>query len=100
MNLLSGQRAHQWKLAFAFGLVHGLGFANGLRELGLSSSHVIETLLAFNVGVEAGQLLVVVAVGLALWPLMRRPAIVGRIQRWGSLGIGGMAAVWLVERLA
>ncbi len=51
LNLMPGQRRHQWALAFGFGLVHGLGFANGLRELGLSSTHFIETLLAFNLGV-------------------------------------------------
>ncbi len=100
LNLLSGQRGHQWKLAFAFGLVHGLGFANGVRELGLSSSHFVETLLAFNLGVEAGQLLVVAGWGVLLWPLLRRPAMVARIQRWGSVGIGAMAAVWLLERVA
>ncbi len=100
LNLLSGRRAHQWKLAFAFGLVHGLGFANGLRELGLSSSHCIETLLAFNLGVEAGQLLVVALAGLLLWPLLGRPIAVMRVQRWGSVSIGAMAAVWLAERLA
>ena len=100
LNLWSGGRGHQSKLAFAFGLVHGLGFANGLRELGLSSVHFIETLLAFNLGVEAGQLLVVAAAGLLFWPLLRIPAVEGRIQRWGSVGIGALAAVWLVERLA
>ncbi len=100
LNLLSGRRGHQWKLAFGFGLIHGLGFANGLRELGLSSSHFIETLLAFNLGVEAGQLLVLLVVGLLLWPLLRQPALVGRLQRWGSVSIGVIAAVWLVERLA
>ncbi len=100
LNLLSGRRVHQWKLAFVFGLVHGLGFANGLRELGLSSSHFIETLLAFNLGVEAGQLLVVAVAGLLLWPVLRRPIAVMRVQRWGSVSIGAMAAVWLLERLA
>lgn len=100
LNLWYPRRGHQWKLAFAFGLVHGLGFANGLRELGLSSTHFIETLLAFNLGVEAGQLAVVGAAGLLLWPLLHRPVLVGRIQRWGSVGIGAVAAVWLVERLA
>lgn len=100
LNLLSGRRHHQWKLAFGFGLIHGLGFANGLRELGLSSSHFIETLLAFNLGVEAGQLVVVAGVGLLLWPWMARTGFVVRVQRWGSIAIGGMAIVWLAERLA
>ncbi len=100
LNLWAGRRGHQWKLAFGFGLVHGLGFANGLRELGLSSSHFVATLLAFNLGVEAGQLLVVLAAGLLLWPLLHQAALVGRIQRWGSIGIGAVATIWLAERLA
>ena len=100
LNLWRGKGSYQWKLAFGFGLIHGLGFANGLRELGLSASHFIETLLAFNLGVEFGQLAVVIAVGVLLWPMMRSERAVSAIQRWGSLGILVLASVWLVERLA
>ena len=100
LNLRGSESRHQWKLALAFGLIHGLGFANGLRELGLSSSNFVETLLAFNLGVEAGQLLVVALAGLLLWPLARQPVALGRIQRWGSVSIGAVAAIWLVQRLA
>ncbi len=100
LNLMPGQRRHQWALAFGFGLVHGLGFANGLRELGLSSTHFIETLLAFNLGVEAGQLIVVLAATLLLWPLLRSAVLADGLRRWGSVGIGAMAALWVVERLA
>ena len=99
MNLWRGKGAYQWKLAFGFGLIHGLGFANGLRELGLSSSHFIETLLAFNLGVEFGQMAVVVAVGVALAPVLRKERAVSVIQRWGSVGILLMACGWLVERV-
>ena len=99
MNLWRGKGAYQWKLAFGFGLIHGLGFANGLRELGLSSSHFIETLLAFNLGVEFGQMVVVVAVGVALAPFLGREQVVRLIQRWGSVAILLMACGWLVERL-
>ncbi len=99
MNLWRGQGRYQWKLAFGFGLIHGLGFANGLRELGLSSSHFIETLLAFNLGVEFGQMAVVVAIGVALAPVLRRERLVSLIQRWGSVAILLMACVWLVERV-
>ncbi len=99
MNLWRGKGTYQWKLAFGFGLIHGLGFANGLRELGLSSSHFIETLLAFNLGVEFGQMAVVVAIGVALAPVLGRERVVGVIQRWGSVGILLMACVWLVQRV-
>lgn len=99
MNLWRGKGAYQWKLAFGFGLIHGLGFANGLRELGLSSSHFMETLLAFNLGVEFGQMAVVVAVGVALAPVLRSQRAVAMVQRWGSVAILLMASVWLVERI-
>ena len=52
LNLQTRIQWSQWKLAFIFGLIHGMGFANGLRELGLSQTYFIETVLAFNVGVE------------------------------------------------
>jgi len=70
-----------------------------LRELGLSSSHFIETLLAFNLGVEFGQMAVVLAIGVVLAPVLRRERVVSLIQRWGSVGILLMAWGWLVERV-
>lgn len=98
--LRSREPKHQWKLALGFGLVHGLGFANGLRELGLSSDNFIGTLLAFNLGVEFGQVAVVVVVGLLLWPLLRSTVAVDRIQRGGAWVNLVLASVWLVERVA
>lgn len=99
LNLRGGEGKQAWKLALGFGLIHGMGFANGLRELGLSSSHFIETLIAFNLGVEFGQMAVVLLVGLLLWPVLHNTQWVRKIQRWGSLAILLMACVWLVERL-
>ena len=99
LNLRGGEGRQSWKLALGFGLIHGMGFANGLRELGLSSSHFMETLVAFNLGVEFGQLVVVLAVGLLLWPMLGNDRVIRLIQHWGSLGILLMACVWLGERL-
>jgi len=99
LNLRGGEGRQSWKLALGFGLIHGMGFANGLRELGLSSSHFIETLVAFNLGVEFGQLVVVLAAGLLLWPVLSNERVVSLIQRWGSISILLMACVWLAERL-
>jgi len=99
LNLRGGEGRQSWKLALGFGLIHGMGFANGLRELGLSSSHFIETLVAFNLGVEFGQLVVVLAAGLLLWPVLSNERVVRLIQRWGSISILLMACVWLGERL-
>lgn len=99
LNLRRGEGRQAWKLALGFGLIHGMGFANGLRELGLSSSHFIETLVAFNLGVEFGQMAVVLLFGLLLWPVLNHAQWVRRIQLWGSLAILLMACVWLIERL-
>jgi hydrogenase/urease accessory protein HupE len=86
--------------AFAFGLVHGLGFASVLRDLALPRARLVPALLGFNVGVELGQLAFV----LAAWPLVRwlhaRPAIDARIARPLSLGIGIAGAVLCVTRIA
>ena len=51
--------SHRWMLTFAFGFVHGFGFANVLRDLGLPSQGLVSSLLAFNVGVEIGQVVIV-----------------------------------------
>lgn len=100
LNLRGGEGRHAWKLALGFGLIHGMGFANGLRELGLSSSHFIETLLAFNLGVEFGQMAVVLLAGVLLWPALKNERAVRTIQHWGSLAILLIAGVWLAERVA
>ena len=66
-NLVVRDVSGRWKLTFAFGLIHGFGFANILREMALPRETLVPSLLMFNVGVEAGQLCVVVLA----WPLLR-----------------------------
>lgn len=88
----------RWLLTFAFGLVHGFGFAGALRDLGLQHAPLGWALLGFNLGVEAGQLAVVAAfVPLAWWLRTRRAYRVVGLQL-GSLAIAGLAALWFVER--
>jgi hydrogenase/urease accessory protein HupE len=97
-----------WLVAFAFGLLHGLGFAGALSEVGLPSHAIPVALLFFNVGVELGQLLFVAAV-MILFAVLRRMwlAIAGvESARWHSLPtataaycIGGVASFWLIERV-
>lgn len=99
---------YSWSVAFAFGLLHGLGFARALLEVGLPEREIPLALLAFNLGVEAGQLmfiLVVLATGTLLGQLY--PALIGSVTRSGGRGLGvasylmgGMAAVWFVGRVA
>ena len=85
--------------AFGFGLVHGLGFAGALAEVGLSRAHAGVALAAFNAGVECGQIAFVLAV-LALFRLggaatRRRPP-----RALPGYAIGSVAAAWLIERVA
>ncbi len=87
-----------WLVAFGFGLVHGLGFANVLADLGASDGTLVVALVAFNLGVEVGQLAIVVA----LLPLVfatRHSAVYRRVALpTGSLAIAGIAAVWVADR--
>jgi hypothetical protein len=87
-----------WMVAFGFGLVHGFGFASVLADLGLPRDALVLALVGFNVGVELGQLAIVV-VFLPLTFALRRSVF---YRRWvmvgGSVVIALLAAVWLVER--
>jgi HupE / UreJ protein len=87
-----------WAVAFGFGLVHGLGFANVLSELGLPSGALGVALVGFNLGVEAGQLAIVCAV-LPLAYHFRGSWLYPRyVLGAGSAGIIVIAFVWLIER--
>lgn len=91
---------YPWGIAFAFGLVHGFGFAGALKEIGLPEGEVPSALLAFNLGVEAGQLVVVATVLAVLATIERiaRPAL-GPALRLSAYAIGITASYWLVERV-
>lgn len=99
LNLQQRIRINHWQLAFVFGLIHGMGFANGLKELGLSTSYFLETLIAFNVGVELGQLSTVLVVSVPLVLLARSEQSRQRVMRWGSLAVLAISTVWLIQRL-
>jgi hypothetical protein len=99
LNLQQRLRINHWLLAFSFGLIHGMGFANGLKELGLSSSYFVETLIAFNVGVELGQLSVVLLVAVPLVWLVRSDTGRRGVMRWGSWAVLLVSTAWFIERL-
>ena len=87
-------------MAFAFGLVHGLGFAGGLSEIGLPDSHVSLALVGFGAGVEIGQV-AFLAVALVAFHVAARRLTLPRLEaavRWGSVLVGGVASYWLIER--
>ena len=90
-----------WLVAFLFGLLHGFGFAGALRAVGLPEDAIAAPLLLFNLGIEAGQLLFVAAVLMLYGLLVRRaPGARPLIGRFAPLAIGGLAAWWLIERVA
>lgn len=99
-NKESWTRRWPWIVAFGFGLLHGFGFAGALREIGLPEGEVPTALLAFNLGVEAGQLMIIGGVLLLraavkrLEPNAEAPAI-----KAATYVIGITAAYWLVDRL-
>ena len=89
-----------WLVAFSFGLLHGLGFAGALEEVGLPETAIPVALLMFNVGVEVGQLLFVAAMVAASWLLGRiTPISFAITARVLSYGIGSIAAFWTIERV-
>ena len=99
LNLQTRFHISHWKLAFLFGLIHGMGFANGLKELGLSSSYFLETLFAFNLGVELGQLSAVILVAVPVLLLARQSEAKQRILKYGSIAVLLTSMVWLAQRL-
>ena len=99
LNLQDRFRFSHWKIAFLFGLIHGMGFANGLKDLGLSSFYFLETLFAFNLGVELGQLSAVTVVAIPVLLLIRQAHTKKFLVKYGSIATFVMASVWLLERL-
>mgnify|MGYP003527792660 FL=1 len=96
---------YPWIVSFIFGLLHGLGFASALAEVGLPQNSIPLALLFFNVGVEIGQLVFIAAV-LMLMAAGRRVATSMRLSsppwlwRVPPYAIGGLASYWVFERVA
>ena len=92
---------YPWMIAFTFGLVHGLGFAGALYEIGVPQHAVPLALLMFNVGVETGQVLFVLVVSVLLAGLSRlhgHSALT--LVRATPYAIGGVAAYWTIDRVS
>jgi len=90
-----------WRLAlvFSFGLLHGMGFAGVLRDLGLPRSQFLTALLAFNGGVEAGQLFVIALASTAVAYWRSRPAYRALIVQPASLLIAAIGLFWTIQRV-
>lgn len=88
-----------WLVAFAFGLLHGFGFAGALAEIGLPANALVPALLLFNLGVELGQLAFIAAVLAARCLLLRSNQIpLAPMHRAAAYTIGGLASYWFIER--
>jgi hypothetical protein len=98
-NLFAPARARRrWLMAAVFGLVHGLGFASALTELGLPHDEMLRALIGFNIGVELGQLaFVALFMPLVVW--LARPGRVPQLPNTLSMAVAALGAVWLGERL-
>jgi len=97
---LTSSERFPWLVAFTFGLVHGLGFAGALSEIGVPQNEVPLALLMFNVGVETGQVMFVTIVSLLLAGLHRlhgHSALT--LSRATPYAIGGIAAYWTIDRV-
>jgi hypothetical protein len=98
-NLKPVVLARRWAVAFAFGLVHGFGFASVLADLGLPRDALLVSLVGFNLGVEAGQLAVVGLFLPGAFLARRRWAYRRLVFAGGSAAIALLAAAWMVERI-
>ena len=88
-------------VTFGFGMVHGLGFASALRDIGLGAfgTSIVAPLVAFNLGVELGQLTVAAVLLALLWRLRRTRWLARQGTRAVSWGVAAMGLVWLAQRL-
>ena len=93
-------RRAPWVMAFGFGLLHGLGFAGALAEVGLPAHAIPLALLLFNAGIEIGQLTFVASLLLSAAALRRvAPTLFSRLSWAPPHAIGSLACFWLIERI-
>jgi hypothetical protein len=91
---------HPWVIAFGFGLLHGLGFAGALAEIGLPQSDIPMALLLFNVGIELGQLVFISVIWLISLTTKNLSAIqLNRLFYFPAYTIGTVGAFWGIERM-
>ncbi len=96
----SATRRWPWLVAFGFGLLHGLGFASALSEIGLPANSVAVALLGFNLGVELGQVAVVAAVALGQLLTRSRASLQVMVAQAATWVLGVSSVYWLLERVS
>ncbi len=95
------KQTNKWRpfIVFGFGLLHGLGFAAVLTEYGLPKGNLVPSLLAFNIGVELGQLMVLLTAALLVWLIRNKSWYRQRVQIPASLMIALVGLFWFFERV-
>lgn len=97
-NVFPKVREGHWLVIFFFGLFHGMGFASVMGDLPFRMVHLVKVILAFNIGVEIGQVVIVAAAFPVLFLLRRTKYYQPVILKGGSLAIGLLALWWFIER--
>jgi len=92
---------YPWVIAFAFGLLHGFGFAGALSEIGLPQNAITLALIFFNIGVELGQLVFVANIVFIILfhQRLKHPVLLQKVETVVIYGIGGLSAFWLIDRV-
>jgi len=95
------KKTNKWRpiVVFGFGLLHGLGFASVLSEYGLPKDNFAPSLLAFNIGVELGQLLVLIIAAALVWFIRKKSWYRQRLQIPASIAIALVGLFWFIERV-
>lgn len=97
-NVLTLKPRKRWALTGLFGLVHGLGFVGALKTITVSRDELMLSLASFNIGIEAGQLLVIALAAPALL-MLRKQSWDRRFCRGFSAAVGALGSFWLVQRI-
>lgn len=98
-NVFFSNFKRRWVLIFVFGLVHGLGFVGVLKEITVSKQELLTSLVSFNLGIEAGQL-VIVGAGVLFLHYIRKAPWAPVFVRWSSIAIGVLGLLWFFERIS
>ncbi len=92
-------KTYPWLVAFLFGLLHGLGFASVLADIGLEANNIFSSLLFFNLGVELGQLMFILSILTMIWTFQKfTKKYQSHVRKATSYFIGIIAAYWFIER--